>query len=137
MMQKPQITISSLDAVRLEKILDSLSYSQFPNKDDLQEEINRADIVEPRDMPSNIVTMNSTVTFNVLSSGKTFSKTLVYPKDASGNDDAVSVLAPIGSALLGLKEGDHIDWPKPNGDLLSVSIIKVDYQPERAGEFQR
>ncbi|WP_212918380.1 MULTISPECIES: nucleoside diphosphate kinase regulator [Marinomonas] len=137
MMQRPQITISSLDAERLEKILDSLSYSQFPNKDDLQEEINRADIVEPREMPNNIVTMNSTVTFKVLSSGKAFSKTLVYPKDANGAEDTVSVLAPVGSALLGLKEGDQIDWPKPNGDMLSVTIVKVDYQPERAGEFQR
>ncbi|QUX93756.1 nucleoside diphosphate kinase regulator [Marinomonas sp. A3A] len=136
-MQRPQITISSLDAERLEKILDSLSYSQFPNKDDLQEEINRADIVEPREMPNNIVTMNSTVTFKVLSSGKAFSKTLVYPKDANGAEDTVSVLAPVGSALLGLKEGDQIDWPKPNGDMLSVTIVKVDYQPERAGEFQR
>lgn len=136
MMQRPQITISSLDAVRLEKILDSLSYSQFPNKDDLQEEINRADIVEPREMPNNIVTMNSTVTFKVLSSGKEFSKTLVYPKDAKGAEDTVSVLAPVGSALLGLKEGNQIDWPKPNGDVLSVAIIKVDYQPEHAGEFQ-
>jgi regulator of nucleoside diphosphate kinase len=137
MMQRPQITISSLDAERLEKILDSLSYSQFPNKDDLQEEINRADIVEPREMPNNIVTMNSTVTLKVLSSGKAFSKTLVYPKDANGAEDTVSVLAPVGSALLGLKEGDQIDWPKPNGDMLSVTIVKVDYQPERAGEFQR
>ena len=47
-----------------------------------------------------------------------------------------AVLAPVGSALLGLKEGDQIDWPKPNGDVLSVVIMKVDYQPERAGEFQ-
>jgi|TARA_R110000764_G_scaffold38012_2_gene84210 regulator of nucleoside diphosphate kinase len=136
MMQKPQITISSLDAVRLEKILDSLSYSQFPNKDDLQEEIDRADIVEPKEMPSNIVTMNSTVIFKVISSGKEFSKTLVYPKDADGSEDRISVLAPIGSALLGMKEGDQIDWPRPGGDVLSVSIISVEYQPERAGEFQ-
>jgi regulator of nucleoside diphosphate kinase len=48
----------------------------------------------------------------------------------------ISVLAPVGSALLGLKEGDQIDWPKHNGEVLSVAIIKVDYQPERAGEFQ-
>ncbi|MDE8602758.1 nucleoside diphosphate kinase regulator [Marinomonas sp. RSW2] len=137
MMQRPQITISSLDAVRLEKILGSLSYSQFPNKDALQEEIDRADIVEPKEMPDNIVTMNSTVTFTVLSSGKEFSKTLVYPKAADGSEDKVSVLAPVGSALLGLKEGDRIDWPKPDGDFFSVSITKVDYQPERAGEFQR
>ena len=136
MMQKPQITISSLDAMRLEKILDSLSYTQFPNKGDLQEEIDRADIVEPKEMPGNIVTMNSTVFFKVISSGKEFSKTLVYPKDADGSDDKISVLAPIGSALLGMKEGDQIDWPRPGGDVLSVSITSVDYQPERAGEFQ-
>lgn len=136
MSQRPKITISSLDAERLEDMIDSLGNNQFPGKDELLEEISRADIVEPEAMPSNIVTMNSKVKFKNKSSGKEFSLTLIYPKDNAG-EGTVSILAPVGSALLGLTEGDEIEWPKPGGGLLSVQIIEVEYQPEREGEFYR
>jgi regulator of nucleoside diphosphate kinase len=88
-------------------------------------------------MPPNIVTMNSTVRFRQSDSGNEFSLTLVYPKDKRDSDDTLSILAPVGAALLGLKEGDEIEWPKPGGGVLSVQIIEVTYQPERAGEYHR
>jgi len=134
-MKRPNIVISKLDLARLEKILDNLSYEQFPNIDDLIDELNRAKIVEPNKVPDNVVTMNSEVRFKVISTDKEFSMTLVYPKDASGNNDKISILAPVGSALLGLKEGDNISWPKPGGGSIEVQIIKVSYQPERAGDY--
>ena len=81
--------------------------------------------------------MNSTVTFKVESSDREFSLTLVYPNDASDNTSKISILAPVGSALLGLREGDEMSWPKPGGGLLVVCILKVVYQPERSGDFQR
>jgi len=137
MTQRPPITLSSLDAVRLERMLDSLSSKQFPDKDDLQAELDRANIVEPQEIPPDVVTMNSTVTFRVESSDKEFSLTLVYPNEADDSTRKISILAPVGSALLGLREGDEISWPKPGGGLLLVRILKVTYQPERAGEFQR
>lgn len=137
MEQKPPITISSLDAARLERVLKSLSNNQFHNKDDLEFELDRANIVEPRDIPPDVITMNSTVTFKVASSDKEFSLTLVYPDDAGDSTKNISVLAPVGSALLGLREGDEMSWPKPGGGLLMVRILKVTYQPERAGEYLR
>lgn len=134
-MKKPNIIISKLDLARLEKILDDVSYEQFPNIDELMDELNRAKIVESDKMPKNVVTMNSQVRFKVISSDKEFTMTLVYPKDAGGNNDKISILAPVGSALLGLKEGHNISWPKPGGGSIDVTIIEVSYQPERAGDF--
>lgn len=137
MEQKPPITISSLDAARLEKMLDSLGNKQIPNKDDLRAELDRAHIVAPEDMSPDVVTMNSTVIFRMESSNEEFSLTLVYPDDIGDGSGKISVLAPVGSALLGLREGDEISWPKPGGGQLKVRILKVTYQPERAGDFRR
>ena len=137
MEQRPPITITSLDAARLERMLDSLSSNEFSDRDDLENELDRAHIVQPAEMPPDIVTMNSTVTFRVESSDKEFSLTLVYPNEADDSTKKISILAPVGSALLGLREGDQISWPKPGGGSLLVRILKVEYQPERSGDFQR
>ena len=136
MEQRPPITISSLDVARLERMLDSLGSNQFPNRDDLQTELDRANIVEPQEIPPDVVTINSTVTFRVESSDSEFSLTLVYPNDTGDGTGKISILAPVGSALLGLREGDEISWPKPGGGLLLVRILKVTYQPERSGDFK-
>ncbi len=137
MEQKPPITISSLDAVRLEKMLDSIGSKQIPNMEDLRAELDRANIVDPGEMPHDVVTMNSTVVFRMEASSTEFSLTLVYPGDIGEGTGKISVLAPVGSALLGLREGDEISWPKPGGGLLKVRILKVVYQPERTGDFRR
>ena len=137
MEQKPPITLSSLDAARLERMLDSLGDAQVPNKDDLQAELNRAHIVAPEKMPHDVVTMNSKVNFRIESSNSVFALTLVYPSEIGDGAGKISVLAPVGSALLGLREGDEISWPKPGGGLLKVRILKVTYQPERSGDFRR
>jgi regulator of nucleoside diphosphate kinase len=134
---KPKIILSEIDAERLERLLDSLSDSTFPGKAELQAEIDRAEVVAPADIPSNVVTMNSTVQFSMPSSKEVFSLTLVYPKDADGSGKTISVLAPVGSALLGLSKGDEIEWPKPGGGTLKVRVEQVLYQPERAGDFHR
>ena len=84
-------------------------------------------------MPPDVVTMNSTVRFKMQNSGNDFCLTLVYPKDVQGDESKISVLAPVGSALLGLKVGDSIAWPGPAGRTIQVEILEVVYQPERAG----
>lgn len=134
-MEKPNIVISKIDLERLEKLVDNLTLEQCPNLDELIDELNRAQVLEPNDMPGNVVTMNSSVRFKVLSTQKEFSMHLVYPKDMQGSSNTISILAPIGSALIGLQEGDKISWPKPGGGNIDVEIIKVDYQPESAGDF--
>lgn len=137
MTTRPKIIISSLDAIRLEKLLESLPDSVFPGKDNLEAELARAEVVDPKEMPSTVVTMNSTVKFEIVSTSKDFYLTLVYPKDVDANGGTISVLAPVGSALLGLSQGDEIEWPKPGGGVLQVRIKEVTYQPERSGEYLR
>lgn len=131
---KPKVIISSLDAERLEQLLETQS---FPGKDELEEELARAEIVDPREIPPDVVTMNSTVRFSMEGSSKDFLLTLVYPKDVNLDGGTISVFAPVGSALLGLSKGDEIEWPKPGGGALRVRIEEVVYQPERAGEYHR
>ena len=132
--KKPEITLSRLDAERLEQMLDSLDGKSFPGRSELEEEIARANVVEPAQVPPTVVTMNSSVRFKVASSDTEFSLTLVYPRDADGSNDKISILAPVGSALLGLAEGDEITWPAPGGGMMVVKIIEVTYQPERSGD---
>jgi regulator of nucleoside diphosphate kinase len=134
---KPKIVISSRDLERLETLLESLPHQEFPGRDALEAELARAEIVEPQDVPPTVVTMNSTVRFRVESSSKEFHLTLVYPKDADASGGTISILAPVGSALLGLSVGDEIEWPKPGGGVLRVRIEEVTYQPERSGEYHR
>ncbi|MCK9531642.1 MAG: nucleoside diphosphate kinase regulator [Gammaproteobacteria bacterium] len=137
MNEKPKLILSSLDYDRLEALLEALPAEGFPGRDALELELERADIVEPSTMPPNVVTMNSTVRFAIDSTGEEFTLTLVYPKDIDGNAGRISILAPVGSALLGLATGDHIEWPRPGGGMMKVRIVEVIYQPERAGEFHR
>ena len=131
---RPNITISTLDAERLESLLESLPDGTFPGREALEAELLRADLVAPKDIPPTTVTMNSTVRFRV-GPDETFKLTLVYPRDANGSADRISVLAPVGSALLGLKEGDTISWPINGGASMDVQVIRVTEQPERDGNF--
>jgi regulator of nucleoside diphosphate kinase len=135
MSNKPEITISSLDAKRLFKLIEALPTKKMVGISELEEELARANIVEPIEMPPTIVTMNSTVKFTVESSRDEFLMTLVYPKDVDLKGDKISILAPVGSALLGLCQGDEIEWPKPGGGLIKITINEIFYQPERAGNF--
>jgi len=137
MKKNNNIIISSLDADRLEALLDSQGDKHFAGREELLAELDRADIVEPQEIPAKTVTMNSTVKFKEKSTGKEFALTLCYPKDIDQVENSVSILAPVGSALLGLSEGDEIEWPKPGGGMLMVEIIEVMFQPEREGEYHR
>ena len=137
MSRKPQIILSSLDLDRIEALLAAIPASAFPGKADLQAELDRADVVAPEDMPPTVVTMNSTVQFTIVETGKSFCLTLVYPRDMDGSADRVSIFAPVGSALLGMSVGDELAWPGPGGKAMTVRVKEVVYQPEAAGELHR
>ncbi len=137
MSQTPQIIVSERDAERLEALLERLPGGSFPGKEALEAELERAELVAPEDVPPDVVTMNSTIRFRVASTDEEFTLRLVYPKDVDESGGTISVLAPVGSALLGLKQGDEIEWPRPGGGKLKVQLVEILYQPERAGEFHR
>ncbi|HET6628979.1 MAG TPA: nucleoside diphosphate kinase regulator [Woeseiaceae bacterium] len=136
-MATPNIVISERDAERLEALLAKLPADAFPGRAALEGELDRADIVDPQEIPPTVVTMNSKIRFRVASSNEEFALTLVYPRDVDESGGTISVLAPVGSALLGLSQGDEIEWPKPGGGTLKVRIEEILYQPERAGEYHR
>ncbi len=137
MKNKPKITLSSLDLDRIEALLAALPASVFPGKADLEAELDRAEVVEPAQMPPNVVTMNSCVEFEILETRQNFRLTLVYPRDIDGSADRVSIFAPVGSALLGLSVGDELAWPGPGGKPMTVRVTGIVYQPESAGELHR
>jgi regulator of nucleoside diphosphate kinase len=130
---RPEITVTTDDLDRLEGLLGELRGGAPEIADGLRAELDRAHIVEPQDVPRDVVTMNSTVRFTEEDSGKEFERTLCYPHEATGGTDKVSILAPLGSALLGLSVGQSIDWPVPGGRTTRIRILDVVSQPGRAG----
>ncbi|GEM_PF-131547 len=136
MKDQPPLVLSSRDMERLERLLESESYRRLPGMDALRNEIDRATVVAPADVPPGVVTMNSKVRFRDDSSDSQFELTLVYP-DAARSPDTVSILAPVGSALLGLSVGQSITWQVPGSRTLSLRILDVSYQPEASGELHR
>ncbi|WP_157670783.1 nucleoside diphosphate kinase regulator [Chitinibacter sp. FCG-7] len=132
-MSLPPITVSALDAVRLEKLLERQAAQGLADISGLENELARAHIVEPENMPPDVVTMRSQVCFEILPEGKTFELTLCYPDEMNGSREQISILAPIGSAILGLSVGQEISWPTPAGTQLRVRVKALSWQPERAG----
>ena len=130
----PSIILTRLDVQRLEQLIDRLG-GEFPGVKELQAEIDRAETVGHDDVSEDVVTMNSRVHCREEISGKELHLTLVYPKDANADEGKVSVLAPVGSALLGLKVGQHIDWSAPGGKTLKLELLSVDGQPKDGGPF--
>lgn len=135
-MSKPPITVSRVDLDRIEALMERLPPADEEKLDALRAELDRAEVVEPAAMPAHIVTMNSTVTFEDETNGGQLTLTLVYPA-AAGPAGTVSVLAPVGSALLGLARGQTIDWPTPDGRQRRLKVLEITYQPESAGHFHR
>ncbi|BAX55147.1 nucleoside diphosphate kinase regulator [Photobacterium damselae subsp. piscicida] len=121
---RPQIMLSVKDANRLEALLESLS-DNVVTKKGLEEELDRAVIVDDEMLPNEVVTMNSTVQFKISSSKEVFCLKLVFPKDMDEKGKTISILSPVGSALLGLAINDEIEWPAPNSKLIKVKILDV------------
>ena len=96
----------------------------------LESELERADIVDAREVPPDVVTMNSRVVFEDATTGNRAEVTIVFPQDADLERGRISVLAPVGTALLGLAEGDSIVWPFPDGSSRCLRVVQVTYQPE-------
>jgi regulator of nucleoside diphosphate kinase len=91
----------------------------------LDDELNRAEIVLDRDFPEDVVAMDSSVTFMDCDTGEKSTVSLVYPKDANIEHMKISILSPIGTALIGLQVGGKIDWPLPSGNMKHLQVIAV------------
>jgi regulator of nucleoside diphosphate kinase len=106
--------VTSRDVERLERLLESMPAEGFPGKRALEAELERAEVVEPEQIPPEVVTMSSTVRFTFTESGEEFCLTLVYPKDSPGEPDRIFILAAAGSALSGSRgSGARRPQPRP------------------------
>jgi len=133
-MTKPNIILSEQDLQRLETMLENQSkLSETMIR--LEDELARAEVVEPQAIASNIVTMHSRVLLTITPSTEAVEVTLVYPHEFKGEKGQVNVIAPIGAAILGLAEGQTIEWPQPDGHTMKVTIEKVLFQPESEGDY--
>lgn len=131
MSNAPEIIVTTQDFERLQRLVACTSNSAAER---LDAELARARLVAQTEVPADVVTMNSDVVYEDTGSGERRTVRLVYPKDAEAERGWVSVLAPVGAALLGLRQGQAIDWPVPRGTR-RLRVLAVPYQPERHGHF--
>ena len=136
---RPPLMLSRLDVERIEELLEQPQFRGL-NTDALRGELERAELVEPAKVPADVITMNSTAQVRVEDpelGAHEHELTLVYPRDADGSAHKVSVLAPVGSALLGLSVGQTIDWQASGNRSLRLRVTAIDYQPEASGDLHR
>ncbi|PYK12726.1 MAG: nucleoside diphosphate kinase regulator [Verrucomicrobia bacterium] len=133
------IYVTSQDKQRLEDLLMEVEASDPRTHGDLKAltgELHRAVIVDPKNVSSDVITMNSRAEMRDLETGETVAFTLVFPSEANIDEEKISVLAPIGAGMLGYRVGDEFEWNVPGGSR-RMKVTKVDYQPEAAGDFDR
>lgn len=137
MSSRPPIIINRLDAERLQRLIDEAGEKDLAVAELLEEELERGEVLDPEDMPENVVSMNSRVQFTDLTRNRQMIRTLVYPHALAGTEDGISVMAPVGAGLIGLRIGDIIDWPLPAGGEIRLRIDAILWQPEREQQFHR
>lgn len=133
-MNERAIYITEKDMERLRSLIEIYDGKDRPYLDRLEEELDRAHIVDPRNIPSDVITMNSVVRIRDLDTGDEETLVLVFPGKAGVARNTVSILAPIGTALIGYREGDRIEWEVPAG-IKRIQVVEVVYQPERLGNY--
>jgi regulator of nucleoside diphosphate kinase len=129
-----KILVTDEDRRRLGTLIERASNVGLVDRryiNDLEEELERAAMVAPEDVPGDVVTMNSTVRLRDLDTGEEETYTLVYPAQANAEENRISVLAPVGTAIIGYRVGDTVTWRVPGGRV-RLRVEEVLYQPERA-----
>lgn len=136
-MQKTQtIYITEYDFERLHEMLRTARHSGFTQDcvEKLKEEIERARIVSSEKIPSDLVTMNSRIVLEDEQTYQEFTFQVVFPSDSDVDAGKISILAPVGRAILGYKVGDTVEWKAPRG-MRRLKITKMLYQPESEGDM--
>jgi regulator of nucleoside diphosphate kinase len=121
----PPIKISDVDHRNLSALLNSLPPKAKEAAEGLEEELARADVVPSSSLPHDVVAMHSSVVYEDVDTGRVMMVQLTYPEHADIERGRVSVLAPIGAALLGLRAGDVIEWPLPDGRTARLRIKQL------------
>jgi regulator of nucleoside diphosphate kinase len=134
-MKAKNIVVTEADYGRLQRLIESsrqFRKHDAEHLDDLEQELERATVVNAGEVPRDVVTMNSRVRIRDLNSGREVTYQIVFPGNADVAKNRISVLAPIGTGLLGYSAGTTIKWQVPSG-MRRFRILEVEYQPEAAG----
>ena len=126
--------LTELDHIRISNLLKQPSMAFAAQ---LESVVDHAELISSYQVPPNLVTMNSKVLIADGHTGEERTLTLCYPPEADAATGFVSILSPVGTALLGLTESEVAEWAAPNGAKASAKIVKVLFQPEDSGEFLR
>lgn len=133
-MAQREIFMTEEDHEKLMHLLNGVrqrGFRDLEHVEKLDEELDRATVVTSKEIPPDVVTMNSEVVLVDLDTGDEMTLTLVFPHEANVDQGKVSVLAPLGTAVIGYQAGDVIEWPVPAGTR-RLRVERVLYQPEAA-----
>jgi regulator of nucleoside diphosphate kinase len=135
---KDKIYITEFDLKRLKELI-KYAEERWDKRvarylEELDEELDRAEIVKPEEIPPDVITMNSTFHLSDLDTGEEVVYTLVFPAKADSTDGKISILAPVGTAVLGYRVGDTVEWKVPGG-LKRLKVKEILYQPEAARDY--
>jgi len=136
--ERRTIYITQYDMKRLRELLIEEKIKNYGRQDHLKKletELNRSIVVKPEEIPSTVITMNSKVALIDLETKEEMVYVLVFPQDANISENKISVLAPIGTAMLGYSLGDIIEWKIPAG-VTRLQVKSILYQPEAEGHYQ-
>jgi len=136
-MKDRTIFMTTFDINRLKGLLSVAGEFKYRNRSDLSElasELCRAKIVDSKEIPPDVITMNSRVKLRDVDTNEEMEFTLVFPWDSNIDEGKISIIAPIGTAILGYSVGDTIKWHVPAGKR-RIRIEKILYQPEAAGDY--
>jgi regulator of nucleoside diphosphate kinase len=136
-MSNKSIQITEFDLQRLNKLLREAEHTDYRGSeylDKLRAELDHAQIVPSQAISQEIITMNSKVVLFDLATRKKETYTLVFPEDADISQGKISILAPIGTAMLGYRIGDTFEWQVPAGKR-RLKVKRIIYQPEAAGDY--
>lgn len=129
----PEITLTTRDVERLAALVGDFFRIRDKHAAFLARELDRATIVDPADIGEGVVTMRSLVDFWSGATGRLSRVMLVYPAEASEAENKISVLTPVGTALLGLSEGQRMPYAAVDGSMRQLTLDRVLFQPEANG----
>ena len=136
--KQTNIYITKVDHERLTKLIEIAREREGDANrkylDRLEEELEREEVVQQKDIPADVITMRSTVRLKDLDTSEEMTYQLMFPTEANFDEGKISVLAPIGTAMIGYRRGDVIEWEVPSG-VRRLRVEEVLYQPESKGEY--
>jgi regulator of nucleoside diphosphate kinase len=137
-MNQPSIYITKIDLEKLRDLIQKAQYSEYRGSAYLKMlagELDRAQVVDPHEIPPDVITLNSTVQLVDQETGDEMIYTLVFPEEADVSTGKISILAPIGTAMLGYRVEDIFEWDTPGGKR-KIRVKRIIFQPEASGDYQ-